>query len=832
MRNLWQDITYGIRTLARRPLFAAVAALSLALGIGLNTAIFTLINTILWGRLTFPQPDRLVSVWSIPQGHPDALDNVSIPDYMAWRQRNRCFDTIGVLSNTSRDFGAEQNGVPAERYRGEDVTPELLQALGVQPLMGRLLTPQEDEVDHPAPVILISYRLWQNRFGGDKDILKHTVLVDGVQTSVIGVMPPDFRLTDDKAEYLAPLRINRFQLRGSARFLTSVARLKPGVSMNQAQAEMDALSMQLAKEIPVDLDHGRPWTVRLQTIREGLFGFMSRPLLLLQGAVAFVLLIACANVAALLLARASARHSEVAIRSALGAGRARIVRQFLTESLVLAIAGGALGVGLAWGGVEALVAMAPPFFPRLHEVTMNTRVLFFSGVISLLTGAIFGAVPAIRGSKANFAESLRESTRGGTAGGARSRLRGALVMAQLALALMLLIGSGLLIRSFLKMQGADLGCDPNHVLTFLVRIPEALVAKPAMPYRGVVLWDIQPSVHATFQRVFERIQSLPGVISAAAGSYAPLTGGFQMNFAIEGRPTADTDAPNAIYYPITPDFFRTMKTPILRGRDFTMHDTASSQWVAIVNETMAKRFWPGEDAIGKHIRIDLSPDDPPREIIAVVHDMPTNPQQIRQDPVMFVPFFQAGPRNVGPWRGLRMQLTFVVRTQGDPMSILPEVRRAVSEIDPNRPVANVRTEEEQVALQIQYPRYYSMLLGLFAAVATLLAAVGIYGVMAHVVEQRTREIGIRMALGAGVSDVLRLMVRQAVWLIVGGLSLGLAGALALTRYLSSELWEVQATDPTTFLGVSVILVGVAVLACLIPTRRAVNVDPTVALRYE
>jgi putative ABC transport system permease protein len=813
-------------------MFACVAAISLALGIGLNTTIFTLINTILWGRLVFPEPGRLVTISSVAPGRPDQLDPVSVPDYMAWRQRARCFEAIGVVANTSRDFGAEENGVPAERYRGEDVAPELLQALGVQPLVGRLFTPREDEVDHPAPVILISHRLWQRRFNGDRDILKRTVLVDGIPTSIIGVMPPDFLLTDDRAEYLEPVRINRFQLRGSARFLGAVARLKRGVSMQQAQAEMKALGMQLAREIPADMDHGKPWTVRLQNIREGLFGFMSRPLLLLQGAVALVLLIACANVAALLLARASARHAEIAIRAALGAGRGRIVRQFLTESLVLSLIGGGLGVLLAWVGVGALVKMAPPFFPRLNEITIDGRVLAFSAGLSLLTGMVFGAAPAIRGSKASFVESLRETGRGGTAGGARNRLRGALVTVQLGLALMLLIGSGLLIRSFLKIQGADLGCDPKNVLTFMMRIPESLVAKPAMPYRGMVLWQIQPSAAATFQRVLECVKSVPGVESAAAGAYPPLTGGSTLPFQIPGRLMPDANAMSAIYYPVTPDYFRTMKTAMLRGRDFTIHDTGMSQWVAIVNETMAKRYWPDEDAIGKHIRFDLSPDDPPREIVAVVHDMPMNPQQVRQDPVIFVPFFQAAPQTVGPWRGLRMQLTFLLRTQGDPMRVLPAVRKAVAEVDANRPLANVQTQEDWIAREVQYPRYYSMLLGLFAAVATVLAAVGIYGVMAYVVEQRTREIGIRMALGAGGRDVMALMLRQALWLVAGGLALGLLGALALTRYLSSELWEIQPTDPATFAAVTALLVAVAFAACAAPTRRAVRTDPTVALRYE
>jgi putative ABC transport system permease protein len=832
MNSFRQDLLYGLRMLAKKPVFTMIAALSLGLGIGLNTAIFTLLNTMLWGALPYRALDRIVVVWSVPPSHLDQLNGVSVPDYLALKERNRSFEVLGAMSNSARDFGATENGAPAERIPGEDYTPELLQALGVQPLLGRLFTPAEDEIDHPAPVVVISHRLWQRRFGGDKDILTKTVLLDGVKTNIIGVMRPDFLFTDDHAEYLAPIPFNHFQLRGSARYLLVTGRLKPGVSIAQVQSDFEPITQQLAREFPRDMDQGKPWTIRVQPVREALFGFMSRPLLLLQGAVGFVLLIACANVAALLLARASSRQTEVAIRSALGAGRGRIFRQFITESVLLSLLGGLLGVLLAWWGVRALVAMAPPWFPRLHEISVDGRVLLFSVGISLLTGIAFGLVPALHGSKASFAETLKDATRGGTSGGVRNRIRGALVSAQLALALVLLIGSGLLIRGFLKMQNADLGCDPKGLLTFEFRFSPQRFGKPAAVHNGVPLWNISPLPATTFQRVFERLQSVPGVQSAGATVFAPMTFTPQTTFEIEGRPARAADAPSALYYPATPNFFQTMKIAILRGRDFTMHDTGNAPWVAIINETMARRFWPNEDPIGKHVKVDLSPEDQPREIVAVVHDTPSNPQQRTQQPAIYVPFSQTGPRSIGPMAILRFQLTFVLRTQRDPMSLLPAVRSAVAEIDSNRPLGNPGTMEDQLAQQVQYPRYYSMLLGLFAFVATLLAAVGIYGVMAYAVEQRTREIGIRMALGAGGWQVLRLVTRQAIWMIAAGLALGLAGAMALTRFLSSELWEIQSTDPATFAGVSLLLIAVALLACLVPTRRAVNVDPTIALRYE
>ena len=832
MNIVWQDILYGLRMLAKRPLFTAVAALSLALGIGLNTAIFTLINTILWGTLAFPNPDRLAMIWSTPPGHPDQLNGISVPDYMAFKERSTSFESIGVMVNTGHDFGATENGAPAEYVFGEEFSPELLQSLGAQPLMGRLFTAEEDQIDHAAPVIVISHRLWQRRFSGDKDILHQSILVDGVKTQIIGVMRPDFRFSDDRAEFLGPIRLNRFQLRGSARYMLAAGRLKTGVSMKQAQQELDAIAAEFAKGHPADMDHGRPWTVQLQSIREGLFGFMSRPLLLLQGAVAFVLLIACANVAGLLLARASSRHTEVAIRAALGAGRGRIFRQFLTESLMLSMVAGALGVLLAWWGVRVLVAMAPPFFPRLAEISVDRSVLLFSLGVSLITGIVFGLAPAAQASRLTLVESLKDATRGGTSGGARHRLRGALVTAQLALALVLLIGSGLLIRSFLKMQGADLGCDPSGLLTFNIRMNPQQFVKPVSPYKGAVLQEIAPVVTENFRQIFDRVRSIPGVESAGGTVFPPLTGNAPINFSIEGRPVPETDLPSADYFAITPNFFPTMKTPLLRGRDFNAHDTAGGTWVAIINETMARRFWPNEDPLGKRIRIDTAPEDPAREIVGVVHDVPSNPQQKKQEPAIFVPFFQSSAHTIGPWVFMKLQLTFTLRTQGDPMKLVPAVQHAIAEINPNWALRNVQTEEQLVAAQIQYPRYDSMLLGLFAFVATALAAVGIYGVVAYAVEQRTREIGIRMALGAGGRDVLMLVIRQVVWMIAGGVAIGIGGAMLLTRFISSELWEVEATDLTTFAGVSILLAAVAALACLVPTRRAVRVDPTIALRYE
>ena len=821
MNALRQDIVFGLRMLAKKPMFTAVAALSLALGIGLNTAIFTLIHTILWGALPYREPDRIVAIRSVAPGHPDQFNDVSVPDYLAFKERNRSFESLGAMEDFTRDLGAERDGMPAEEIDGEEFSPELLQALEVKPLMGRLFTAEEAQMDHAAPVMAISYRLWQRRFEGDKGVLNRTVLLDGVKTNIIGVLRPDFIFSDDKADFLAPIRLNHFQLRGSARFLVVAGRLKPGVSMEQAQADLESVAQGFAREFPADMDHGKPWSVKLSPVREALFGWMGRPLLLLQGAVMLVLLIACANVAALLMARAPSRQTEVAIRSALGAGRTRIFRQFLTESILLSIAGGVLGVMLAWWGVRVLVAMAPPWFPRLAEISIDGRVLLFSLVVSLLTGIVFGAAPAAQGSKIR-----KGATR------ASARFRAALVTAQLAIALVLLMGSGLLIRSFLKMENAELGCDPTGLLTFTVRLPRNVYGTPAGFYKGVPLLDISPIPEATLRRVFERVETIPGVQSAGAMVFPPLTGTQSRPFQIEGRPVPDIDAPTAQFYPITPDFFRTMKIAMARGRDFTMHDNAGAPWVAIINETMARRFWPDEDPIGKRIRLDVSPEEQPREIVAIVHDTPDSLRQKTQRPALYVPFLQAAPHQVGPGAGVRFQLTYVLRSQGDPMNLLPAVRRAVAEIDPNRALLDVHTEEEQLGLTMQYPRYYSMLLGLFAFVATVLAAVGIYGILAFAVEQRTREIGIRMALGAGGSQILRLVLRQALWMIGGGVALGLAGSIGLARLISSNLWEVQAADPATFFAVSVLLATVALLASIIPTRRAAQVDPSIALRSE
>ena len=840
MTTLWQDILYGLRVLLQKPGFTVVATLSLALGIGANTVIFSLIHTTLLRPLDFPDPGKMVVVWTVPLQHKDQTNNLNASSYFAFRDKNRSFAAIGALYGVPQNLGAEQNGVPAERVNSEGVTPATFDAIGVKPVLGRTFTDAEDQVENAAPVVLISHRLWQRHFNGDPNVIGKILNIDKTPTTVIGVMPRDFSFFGDDADLWEPLPFTRLQVLSKVGFLLTVARLKPGVSIQQAQAEIDTLAAQLAAGDP---ERNKGNGARVQFLQEAAYGGLRSPLLILQGAVAFVLLIGCANVAGLLLARAASRRTEVAIRTALGADRWRIVRQLLTESFPLSVLGGVLGVLLSWAGLKAFIASAPPTFPRLNELTIDLQVLGFTALVVILTSVVFGIAPAIQASKPDLVNSLKESGRSGTDGVARQHLRSALVTLQIALALVLLIGAGLMINSFVRVQKTDLGANPNGLLTFEFRFPQNEAIKPFSRYRGVGLWDVSPLTTVGFTRVFERLQGLPGVVSAAGISRPPLLAqGISMPFLIEGHPapppssasgdSSQEQGQTANYFSVTPNFFATMKIPLLRGRDFNAQDTNAAPQVIIISQALARRFFPNEDPLGKRLTLDFVPDEKPRQIVAVVGDIVLNRFQQKQAPVMYVPYAQQPPRWLGPSWNDRASMTFVLRSLGDPNKLVPAVRRAVTEVDPNKPAANFRTVEENLDRQVQYLRLYILLLGIFGGVAAVLAAIGIYGVMAYSVAERTREIGIRMALGAGGHDVLALIARQALILISIGLALGLGASFALTRVVKSALVGVTATDPMTYTAVSLALAAVALLACFIPTRRAVTVDPTVALRYE
>ena len=832
MTTLWQDVLYGLRMLAKKPGFTAIAVVSLGLGIGANTAIFSLVNTILLGSLSFREPGRLVMIRTTPPGHPEQTNGAMVPDYLAWKARSRSFEMLGATGGDGLDLGPAENGVAAESIEGEDFSPTAFQILGARPILGRTFTDDEDPIDTPARVILISHRLWQRRFAADPNIVNRTIRTEHETLTIIGVMPPDFRFENEDANFWTPLPISRFQLQGSAPYLSVIARLKPGVSIAQAQAEMESIANQLAREFPTR-NKGRG--VRVEPIRDALFGWMRQPLWMLQGVVAFVLLIACANVAALLLARASARQTEVAVRAALGAGRFRIVRQFLTESVLLALFGGLLGTLLAWLGLRMLIAISPPWFPRLHEIRVDARVLGLTAALSLVTGFAFGAIPALQMSQSNLAESLKESARGSATPQAHHRFQSSLAACQIALALMLLVGAGLMINSFLRLEGADLGCDPTGLVTFQFRLSGTDYVKTIGSYHNYPLVDVSPLPALTFDRVYQRILAVPGVQSAAGSVYLPLDSSDSMTFTIEGRPApandAEKNALSALFFPVTANLFTTLKASLLRGRDFTSRDTASAPWVTIINQTMARTFWTNENPMGKHVTLDLVPEERPREVIGVLRDIKADRYQRKPQPAMYVPHAQMPLRYRGPYQWTRTNMSFVVRPSGDRKAVISALRRAVTEIDANRPL-DFRTMEQVLGEQVQESRYYTLLLAVFASVATVLAMVGIYGVMAWSVAQRTREIGIRMALGAGKGDVLKLVLRHSLLLIGIGLAVGLGGSLALTRLIQSELWGVTATDPPTFVIVSLLLILVALTATLIPTRRAVQVDPTVALRYE
>ena len=831
MSTLWQDLLYGFRMLLKKPGFTVIAALSLGLGIGANATIFSIINATLLSDLPYPDANRLMVLWTAPLNRPGIRSSVTGGNYLAWRDRNQSFQSIGGLYGFPSNLGAERDGSPAERLDGEHFTASMWDVLGVKPLMGRLFTKDEDQNGNPAPVMILSYPFWQRRFDGDPNVLGRRVLVDNQETTIIGVMPKGFDYASSTTDFWAPIGFTPQQLTSTATFLVVAGRLKPGVSIQQAQAEMDSIAQGLVTIFSYNKGNG----IRLESMQGAFYQGLKQPLTVLQGAVGFVLLIACANVAGLLLARAASRRTEMAVRSSLGAGRGRIVRQLLTESVLLAILGGILGGIFAWGGLRAILASLPA--GSLPDVTLSGRVLGFTGLVSIATGLFFGLIPALQTSKIDLSAAIKDSTRGGSEGLTKQRLRGALVTAQIGLALVLLIGAGLMMNSFLRIQKNELGGDPKGLLTFDFRFPQSQLMKPVgQQYRGVGLWDISPNVAMTYDRLFERVRALPGVISAAGAARPPFAGAMGMLFKIEGRPAPEPgpqgSGMNAAYMPITPNYFSTVRIPVLQGRDFSASDTASAPLVVIISKAMAQRWWANENPIGQHITFDFVPDEQPREIIGVVGDVRMNQTQKQPGPVVYLPHVQQSQRWLGPSWNYRSAMFFILRTGGNPTGIAGAVRSAVAEIDPSKPAGNLQTVEQNLKDQVSGQRVYMLLLSVFGAIAAVLAAVGIYGVMAYAVTQRTREIGIRMALGATASSVMALVVKQALILVFIGLVLGVAGAFGLTRFLANELYGVTATDPTTFIEVSLGLVAIAVLASLIPTRRAVSIDPTEALRHE
>ena len=832
MGTVWRDILYGFRMLLKKPGFTAVAALSLGLGIGANATIFSIINATLLSDLAYPDAARLVVLWTAPLNRPGIRVNVTARNYLAWKDRSQSFQSMGGLYSFPSNLGAERDGSPAERLDGEHFSASMWDVLGVKPWRGRVFTKEEDQDGNPAPVMVLSYPFWERRFAGDPNVLGRKVLLDNAETTIIGVMPKGFDYANTTTDFWAPLGITPQQMSSTASFLLVAGRLKPGVFMEQAQAEMDSIAQGLVGVYP---SNTKDMGVRLESMQGAFYQGLKQPLTVLQGAVLFVLLIACANVAGLLLARAASRRTEMAVRSSLGAGRGRIVRQLLTESVLLAIFGGVLGGIFAWGGLKAIIASLPA--GSLPDVSISGRVLGFTALVSIATGLFFGLVPALQTSKIDLSASLKESTRSGSEGMAKQRLRGALVTAQIGLALVLLIGAGLMMNSFLRIERNDLGGDPKGLLTFDFRFPQSQLMKPVgQQYRGVGLWDISPNVALTYDRLFERVQGLPGVISAAGASRPPFAGAMGIQFRIEGRPAPEPGPQgsglNAAYMPVTPNYFSTVRIPVLQGRDFNASDTAAAPLVVIISKAMAQRWWPNENPLGQSITFDFVPNEQPREIVGVVGDIRLNQTQTQPGPVVYLPHVQQSQRWLGPAWNYRSAMFYILRTSGNPTGIAAAVRAAVAEIDPSKPAGNLQTVEQNLRDQVSGQRVYMLLLTVFGAIAALLAAVGIYGVMAYAVQQRTREIGIRMALGATSSSVMTLVVRQALILVFIGLILGIAGAFGLTRFIANELYGVTPTDPGTFIAVSLGLVVVAVLASVIPTRRAVSVDPTVALRYE
>lgn len=815
MGTLITDLRFGIRGLIKRPSFASIAIVTLALGVGANTAIFSVVNATLLRPLPFDQPDRIVMVWGyVPKlaqvGHqlPSSAGN-----YLGLTKQTQTFDQLAAFRQWS--WQLTQTGEP-EQLQGVRVSANFFDALGAMPLVGQKFTADQDQ-EGVEPVAIISYRLWQRQFGGDRNIVGKTLMLNGRTVTVTGVMPSGFEFPGGanmipglqfatKNDIWMPLAMTA-QERGNqgSLNLALLGRLKSGITVAQAENETRAIE----NSLPLG---SIGYTVNLVPLQKQMVGNIQRLLLVLLATVAFVLLIACANTANLLLARASSRRKEIAIRGALGAGRFRIVRQLLTESMLLSSAGGLFGFLLAIWGTPLLVSLIPEKVPRIHEISVDLRVLGFALLISIVTGLVFGLAPALQTSRVDLNESLKEGARGTTGGLRQNRLRGFLIVSEVSLAVVLMIGAALLAKSFVHLLEVKPGFDPSQTLTMEVSLP----AFPPSKYAN------EPEQAAFFRQVLDRLNHSPGVVAAGAVLSLPLTGAQETtDLFIEGRKNPPAaQRPEADYTVVSPEYFRALAIPLIKGRQFSDSDRKDSPGVIIINDALARRYWPSEEAVGQRIRIGF--EDLPREIIGVVGSIKQTALSGDTRPAMYMPLQQ---RPVGG-------LSIVIRTNGDPMSLANIARNEIHSVDPTIPVTNIRTMDEIFANSIAQQRFAMLLVGLFGGLALALAGIGIYGVMGYAVTQRKHELAVRMALGARASQVLQLVLRDGLILASLGVAIGMAGAFGLTRLMSSLLFEVKPNDAPTFVAVAALLMIVALLASYIPARRATKVDPLVALRYE